>query len=148
MNKAEFKAISIIADKLNWHNKPVMEVCETIKQMVRNQQALELDTVGECDGDEETLLSIALWNADKIVSTMYVSDYESLVMWGVECFCEDMGITSKDFSAMLTWNSIKDNFLVPEYETEDIAYEEYLNEYYSDFDAEMLRETMWITKHC
>lgn len=111
MNKAEFKAISIIADKLNWHNKPVTEVCETIKQMVRNQQALELDTVGECDDDEETLLSIALWEHDKIVSTMYVSDYESLVMWGVECFCEDMGITSKDFSAMLTWNSIKADLL-------------------------------------
>ena len=127
MNKAEFKAISSIADKLNWQNKPVMEVCETIKQMVRNQQALELDTVGECDGDEETLLSIALWDHDKIVSTLYVSDYESLVMWNVECFCEDMGITSKDFSAMLTWNSIKDNLLAPEYEIEDIAYQEYLD---------------------
>lgn len=121
MNKAEFKAISIIVDKLNWHNKPVMEVCETIKQMVRNQQALELDTVGECDGDEETLLSIALWNADKIVSTMYVSDYESLVMWGVYCFCDDMGITPEDFSAMLTWNSVKDNFLAVEDEMRDMA---------------------------
>lgn len=121
MNKAEFKAISIIADKLNWHNKPVMDVCETIKQMIRNQQALELDTVGECDGDEETLLSIALWNADKIVSTMYVSDYESLVMWGVYCFCDDMGITPEDFSAMLTWNSVKDNFLAVEDEIRDMA---------------------------
>ena len=56
MNKAELKAMLIIAEKMNWYSKPVMEVCETIKQMVRNQQALELDTVGECDGDEETLL--------------------------------------------------------------------------------------------
>ena len=143
MNKAEFKAISIIADKLNWHNKPVMEVCEIIKQMVRNQQALELDTVGECDDPEETLLSIALWDHDKIVSTQYVSDYESLVMWGVECFCEDMGITSKDFSAMLTWNSIKDNFLVPEYEMEDRAIQEE-NDYY----LECMEEAVWITKHC
>ena len=70
MNKAELKAINIIATKMNWMHKPVCETIETIKQMVRNQQALELDTVGECDGDEETLLSIALWNHDKIVSTM------------------------------------------------------------------------------
>ena len=91
MNKAEFKAIQIIAQKMNWQQKPVSETIETINQMVRNQQALELDTVGECDGDEETLLSIALWDKDKITSTMYVSDYASLVMWGVECFKEDMG---------------------------------------------------------
>ena len=81
MNKAELKAISTIADKLNWKNKPVMEVCETINQMVRNQQALELDTIGECDDEEETLLSIALWDANKIASTMIVSDYQSLIAW-------------------------------------------------------------------
>ena len=144
MNKAEFKAIKKIAEKLGWKSVNF----ETIKQMVRNQQALELDTVGECDGDEETLLSIALWNADKIASTMYVSDYESLVMWGVYSFCDEMGIDMDTLNAMLQWNSCKMNFLAPEYEAEDIAYEEYLNEYYSDFDAEMLRETMWITKHC
>ena len=126
MNKQEFKAINMIAEKMGWQNKPVMEVCETIKQMVRNQQALELDTVGECDDEEETLLSIALWYKDKITSTMYVSDYESLVMWGVACFCDDMGITEQDFSAMLTWNSIKDNFLVPEYEMEEEDFNHYL----------------------
>jgi hypothetical protein len=144
MNKAEFKAIKKIAEKLGWKSVNF----ETIKQMVRNQQALELDTVGECDGDEETLLSIALWDADKIASTMYVSDYESLVMWGVYSFCDEMGIDIDTFNAMLQWNSCKMNFLAPEYEAEDITYEEYLNEYYSDFDAEMLREGMWITKHC
>ena len=100
---------------------------------------------GECDGDEETLLSIALWNHDKIVSTMYVSDYESLVMWGVQCFCDDMGITPEDFSALLTWNSIKDNFLAPEYELEDMAYEEAMCDGY---DAEMMREVMWMNHHC
>ena len=148
MNKQEFKAISMIASKMNWQNKPVMEVMNTINQMVRNQQALELDTVGECDDFEETLLSIALWDKDRIASTMYVSDYESLVMWGVYSFCDVMGIDMDTFNAMLQWNSCKMNFLAPEYEAEDIAYEEYLNEYYSDFDAEMLREGMWITKHC
>ena len=148
MNKAEFKAISIIADKLSWQNKPVMEVCETIKQMVRNQQSLELDTVGECDDFEETLLSIALWDADKIRSTMFVTDYCSLQEWSWNIFCEDMGITNEDMVAMMHWYNVRGELLAAEYETEDIAYEEYLNEYYSDFDAEMLRETMWITKHC
>lgn len=121
MNKAELKAINIIANKMNWMNKPVCETIEIIKQMVRNQQALELDTSGDCDDDEVTLLSIALWEHDKLVSTMYVSDYESLVMWGVYCFCDDMGITPEDFSAMLTWNSVKDNLLAVEDEMRDMA---------------------------
>jgi len=81
MNKSEFKAISTIAKKMNWQNKPVMEVCETINQMVRNQQALELDCVGECDDEEDTLLSIALWDTNKIASTIVVSDYQSLIAW-------------------------------------------------------------------
>lgn len=148
MNKAEFKAINMIAGKMGWQNKPVMEVCETIKQMVRNQQALELDTVGECDDAEETLLSIALWDADKITSTMYVSDYTTLVMWGVECFKEAMGLDSEALTALWNWEACKMNFLAPEYEAEDIAYEEYLNEYYSDFDAEIMRDVMWMNKHC
>ena len=145
MNKAEFKAIQIIAQKMNWQQKPVSETIETIKQMVRNQQALELDTVGECDDEEETLLSIALWDKDKITSTMYVSSYQDLVMWGVECFKEDMGLDTKALAALWNWEACKFNFLVPEYEAE---YENYLEDYYSDYDAEMLRETMWITNHC
>lgn len=146
-NKAELKAMQMIASKLNWH-KPVDETVETITKMVKNQQSLELDTVGECDDFEETLLSLALWDKDKIVSTLYVNDYESLVMWGVECFKEDMGLDSEALTALWNWEACKMNFLAPEYEAEDIAYEEYLNEYYSDFDAEMLRETMWMNKHC
>ena len=146
-NNAELKAMQIIASKLNWQ-KPAYETVETITKMVKNQQALELDCVGECDDFEETLLSIALWDKDKIVSTLYVNDYESLVMWEVECFKEDMGLDSEALTALFNWEACKMNFLAPEYEAEDIAYEEYLNEYYSDFDAEMLREGMWITKHC
>ena len=139
MNKAEFKAIQIIAQKMDWQQKPVSETIETIKQMVRNQQALELDTVGECDGDEETLLSIALWDKDKITSTMYVSSYQDLVMWGVYCFCDDMGITPKDFSAMLTWNSVKDSILAME---EEAKYEAYLEEYYSDYEVSMYEQVI------
>lgn len=145
MNKAELKAITMIASKMNWMHKPVCETMETIKKMVCNQQALELNTIGECDDFEETLLSIALWDHDKIVSTLYVSNYESLIMWGVECFCEDMGITTKDFPDLLTWNSVKDNFLAPEYEMEDMAYEEAMCD---GHDAEMLREVMWMNHNC
>ena len=144
MNKAELKAISTIADKLNWKNKPVMEVCETINQMVRNQQSLELDTVGKCDDFEETLLSIALWDMDKITSTMYVSDYISLVMWGVQTFCDDMGITTEDFSAMLTWEFCKMNFLVPEYEAEDDFARFMANDNTADWvDFEFARNMGW-----
>lgn len=84
-NKAELEAMLIIANKLDWKNKPVMEVCGTINQMVKNQQALELDTVGECDDFEETLLSIALWDADKISSTMWVNSYQDLVEYNSYC---------------------------------------------------------------
>lgn len=84
-NKQELKAMLIIADKLNWQNKPVTEMCWAINQMVKNQQALELDTVGECDDFEETLLSIALWDADKITSTMWVNSYQDLVEYDSYC---------------------------------------------------------------
>lgn len=141
MNKAEFKAIKMIAEKLDWKSVNF----ETIKQMVRNQQALELDTVGECDDEEDTLLSIALWDKEKIISTMYVSSYQDLVMWGVYSFCDDMGITPEYFSAMLTWNSVKDNLLVAD---EEARYEEWLNEYYSDYDAEIMRDVMWMNNNC
>lgn len=121
MNKAGLKAIQMIANKMNWGQKPVSEALKTISTMVKNQQALELDTVGECDDYEETLLSIALWDKDRITSTMYVSDYESLVMWNVECFKEDMGLDSEALTALLNWNSCKENFLIPEYEWESFA---------------------------
>lgn len=103
MNKAEFKAILMIAKKMNWQNKPVVEVCENINQMVKNQQSLELDCIGECDDFEETLLSIAIWDTDKIISTQYVNDYQSLVFWKTDLFCEDMGISWVDLDIMLDY---------------------------------------------
>ena len=122
MNKAEFKAIKMIAEKLNWQAVNF----ETIKQMVRNQQALELDTVGECDGDEETLLSIALWDVEKITSTMYVSDYFSLANWNCYCNSGLEDITFEDFCAMMYWDTIKAELLAAEYEEEEMAYDHYL----------------------
>ena len=143
MNKAELKAINMIAEKMDWQNKPVECVIETIKQMIRNQQALEIDTVGECDDEEETLLSIALWDKDKITSTMYVSDYESLVMWGVECFKETMGLDSEALAALWNWEACKMNFLAPEYEMEKEAMD-------ADYDywLECSQDAMWITNNC
>ena len=120
-NKAELKAMQIIASKLNW-NKPVYETVETITKMVHNQQAMELDCVGERDDFEETLLSLSLWDADKIGSTLFINDYHSLVNYKFNLFLEDMGITDEDYKAML-------NYYVniePEVFAEEADYEEYL----------------------
>ena len=133
-----------ICRKLDWH-KPMLETLEIIKQMVRNQQALELDTVGECDGDEETLLSIAMWDREKITSTMYVSDYFSLANWNCYINSGWDGITFEDFCTQMYWSEIKASILAEEYELEDIAYEEAMCDGY---DAEMMREVMWMNYHC
>ena len=120
-NKAELKAMQLIAKKLNWH-KPVVETIEAITKMVRNQQSLELDCIGECDDFEETLLSIALWDADKILSTQYIDDYHSLVGFKHELFLEDMGITDSDYRIMLDYYVN----IQPEAFAEEADYEEYL----------------------
>ena len=140
-NKAELAAMQMIASKMNWH-KPVDETVETITKMVKNQQAMELDCVGECDDFEETLLSLSLWDADTILSTLYVNDYHSLINYKYGLFLEDMGITDSDYKAMLDYYvNVSGEAIADEYEA-------WLDDYYSDFDAEMLRETMWITNHC
>ena len=146
MNKNEFKAISMIASKMNWQNKPVECVMETINQMVMNDQALGLDTVGECDDYEDTLLSIAVWDTDKLVSCLYTWDYTTHCdYWH---FLKETGMSGMDFYVwMTTYDQVKDA-MAAEYEAEDIAYEEYLNDYYSDYDAEIMRDVMWMNHHC
>lgn len=119
MNAAELRAMCLIANKLGWNGKPAIEIINKIHQMVLNQQALELDTVGECDDFEETLLSIATWDFDKIISTLYVSSYVDLCMWNAYAFAEDIHVAWEDFSDRLTWESIKHNFLAEDYEWED-----------------------------
>lgn len=120
-NKAELKAMQIIAAKLNWH-KPVDETVETICRMVSNQQALELDCIGECDGFEETLLSVALWDADKIGSTLFINDYHALVNYKYNLFLEDMGITDSDYQAMLNYYiNIQPEAFAAEYEEYEMA---------------------------
>jgi hypothetical protein len=124
MNRQEFKAISRIARKMHWHNKPVIEVCEIINQMVRNQQALELDCTGECDDYEETLLSIATWN----------NDYHSLIGYEHSLFLETMGITEEDYKAMQEYYdtvALQHGIEDAEYERECEEYEQALYEEYS-----------------
>ena len=127
MNKAELTAICLIAEKMNWQNKPVMEVCETIKQIVRNQQALELDCIGECDDFEETLLSIATWDIDKIVSCLYTWDYQTHTAYWQ--FLKETGMSGLDF---YYWMTDYQDVLAAEYAAEEDAYQDYLDDCYWD----------------
>lgn len=135
MNKAEMKAIQTIAEKMSWHNKPVCDVIETINQMVRNDQALGLDCCGECDDFEETLLSIATWDIDQIVSCLYCWDYTTHCSYWH--FLKETGMSGMDFHVwMTTYDQVKDAIA----EAHDAEYEEYLEDYYSDYDAEIIRD--------
>lgn len=140
-NKAELTAMQMIASKLNWQ-KPVDETVETIVKMVHNQQAMELDCIGECDDFEETLLSMALWDADKIGSTQFIDDYHSLINYKFNLFLEDMGITEEDYKTMLDYYmNIASQAIADEYD-------EWLDDYYSDYDAEIMQDVMWMNHHC
>ena len=140
-NANELKAMQIIAGKLDWH-KPVDETVETICKMVRNTQALDLDCVGECDDFEETLLSIALWDAEKIFSTLFVSDYQSLVDYNQNFkglrFLEDMGFSSyADITALFEfWGEIYDpnDFHVERRYQEELLYDEMLAEMQAEYE--------------
>ena len=138
-NKAELKAMQLIAKKLNWH-KPVVETIETITKMVRNQQAMELDCAGECDDFEETLLSLALWDTDKILSTQYTNDYHSLLDFKHKLFLEDMGITDSDYRIMLDY--------YVNIQPEAFAKEENYSDIDADYYAEIMDDIMWMNKHC
>ena len=118
MNKAEFKAISMIAKKMDWQNKPVMEVCETINQMVRNDQALGLDTVGECDDYEDTLLSIAKLDIDKLVSCLYTWDYTTHTNYWH--FLKETGMSGMDFYVWMTTYDQYQQALGEEYDMEEM----------------------------
>jgi hypothetical protein len=151
MNQAELKALLLIVKKLGWNDKPALEAIETIQQMVRNQQSLELDTIGECDDFEETLLSMAHWDAEKVFSTMLVSDYQSLCDYhqnykGLK-FLEDMGLGSyADITAMIQY------YETAEPEPDPIHdYNEWLEAYIADdydYFLECSQDAMWITNNC
>lgn len=69
MNQHEFKAIMTIAKKMHWNSKamPVAMVIETIKYMICAQQCRDLcSPLQDCDGPEETLLSIATMSEKRL----------------------------------------------------------------------------------
>ena len=65
---------------------------------------------------------------------------EKLALDNVRNFCDELGVSYEDFSAMLDYYG-NPAILAEAYEIEE-------EDYYSDYDAEMLREAIWITKHC
>ena len=67
---------------------------------------------------------------------------ERLVMREVQNFCDEMSINMYDLSAMIEWNLVCMNFLVPEYEAEEEAM-------WADYDywLECSQDAMWITKN-
>jgi hypothetical protein len=101
---------------------------------------MELDCVGECDDFEETLLSLSLWDADKIGSTLFINDYHSLVNYKFNLFLEDMGITDEDYKTML-------NYYV-NIEPEAFAEEEDYSDIDADYYAEIMDDIMWMNKNC
>lgn len=125
MNKQEFKAIMLIAKKMNWQDKPVECVIETINQMVMNDQALGLDCCGECDDYEETLLSIATWDIDKIVSCLYCWDY--ITHCNYWDFLKETGMSGMEFHV---WMTEYQDYLAKEYAKEEDAYQDYLDDCY------------------
>lgn len=119
MNRNEFKAISMIAKKMDWQNKPVECVIETVNQMVRNDQALGLDCCGECDDYEDTLLSIATWDIDKIVSCLYTWDYTTHCdYWH---FLKETGMSGMEFHVLMTTYDQYQQALGEEYDMEETA---------------------------
>jgi len=137
MNKNEFKAINMIAKKMNWQNKPVIEVCETINQMVMNAQALGLDCCGECDDYEDTLLSIAVWDTDKLVSCLYTWDYTTHCdYWH---FLKETGMSGMEFYVWMTTYDQYQQALAEKYELEDELEEDayYLDCWYAMLETQL-----------
>ena len=67
MNKQELRAMLLIAKKLHWNGKPAEMVILTIKDMVIEQQYIEMARYNDCDGAEETLLSMGTWEPGRLL---------------------------------------------------------------------------------
>ena len=78
MNRQELRAIALIVKKLGWNDMPATIALEAIQRMVNNDMAVGADCCGVIDDPEDSLLSIALWDVDKIWMSLFISDYESL----------------------------------------------------------------------
>ena len=132
MNKQEFKAINMIARKMNWQDKPVECVIETINQMVMNDQALGLDCCGECGDFEETLLSMATWDINKIVACLYCWDYTTHCdYWH---FLKESGMSGMDFYVWMTTYDQYQQALGEEYDMEEMAmYDAYCDKWENSY---------------
>ena len=61
-------------------------------------------------------------------------------------FQELMHWTNEELVAQFHWSMCVDARLCAE--ALEAEYDAYLEEYYSDYDAEMMRESMWTANHC
>jgi hypothetical protein len=64
----------------------------------------------------------------------------------LQMFMSDMHWTKEELIAQFYWVMCVGDKLMAE--ANEAEYETYLEVYYSDYEAEMLRESMWITNHC
>ncbi len=78
MNKAELRAITLIVKKLGWNDMPATVALEAIQKMINNDIAVGADCCGIVEDSEDSLLSIATWDANKIWMTLFISDYQTL----------------------------------------------------------------------
>ena len=132
MSKNEFKAINMIARKMNWQNKPVECVIEAVNQMIRNDQALGLDCCGECDDYENTLLSIATWNIDQIVSCLYCWDYTTHTNYWH--FLNETGMSGMEFHVLMTTYDQYQQALAEGYDLEEMAmYDAYCDKWENSY---------------
>jgi hypothetical protein len=136
MNKQELRAITLIVKKLGWNDMPATVAIPAIQRMINNDIAVGADCCGVIDDPEDSLLSISLWDADKIWMTLFVNDYqtlndESLEHWALtyrsqieawmklghsfEEACNEWDIPSKEWE----WGHYQDFLL-----EQQIAYEE------------------------
>ena len=135
MNKQEFSAIMLIVKKLGWNDMPAAITIEAIKKMVVNDISLGQDCCGITETIEDTLLTVATWDADKIWMTLFISDYqtlhdESLNHWALAYRKEIESHMREGMSfenACLDWN-------IPSKEWEWEQYQNYLNDMQAEYD--------------
>jgi len=143
MNKQELRAITLIVKKLGWNDMPATTALEAIQRMVNNDIAVGADCCGIVDDPEDSLLSIALWDADKIWMRLFVSDYQTLNDEVLEHWA--LTYRTKIESWMRLGHSFEDACNMY-----DIPSKEWEWEHYQDYLAEMqeaYEETIYSLKY-
>jgi hypothetical protein len=144
MNKQELRAITLIVKKLGWNDMPATVAIPAIQRMINNDIAVGADCCGVVEDREDSLLSIALWDADKIWMTLFVNDYqtlndESLEHWAIT-------YRNQIEAWMKLGYAFKDAFNMY-----DIPSKEWEWEHYQDYLAEMQEaydDTIYSLKYC